>query len=297
MNNITEEIFWNVVKATQWNEIRTNENHTKLGREIIMQWMENNNYLRYDVIKQLEKIYYKFYNSLYKKLKDIWLDKLDISDDTFGDLLDDIIGRGKEVYKSVYNEPSNVFKYAGDIVESFAYIFPSTPDIWVKSAKKAQELILSFNNDWTIVRIEKNKYLLFDNHSKRYPVRCKHLQANNIRNRLSNGESLTDIWVSETVDSAYKIITDKAIELETNGYATVADLRDFTDDDREVFEFGRLLVLCGLRTDELRDSLDYLDFVANIVCSIPYANCIFEQVRQVIDGKIVIKMVQSLKVA
>lgn len=114
--------FWEIVDRLDWQH-----NAMKPSEELRLQFRElcyNNDYIieyfrdmRRDFVDVLEKSFYEYERKAVGSRASI-----NVSDDTLNDILNHIVGCGREAYFDALLHPERVVQYVDKAVESFAYV-------------------------------------------------------------------------------------------------------------------------------------------------------------------------------
>lgn len=112
ITNNKENILWNIIKESKWGSDHDYERIQNIWRG-----------LPKDIFKELEEFVEEKYSILYKKYKDNWLHSpgIELGDDSWSDLLYEIVGRGKEFYYSISLDKIQQMVNENDFEECFAY--------------------------------------------------------------------------------------------------------------------------------------------------------------------------------
>lgn len=109
--------FWEFVESANW---QSDHNYERI-RDMIDSEEKRNIY---------QSINSYFTGLLYNRFKDNWLNKdgkggYQISDDSYSDLINEVVGRGKEFYDNITPDKMHEMALNHDFTESFAYSFLS----------------------------------------------------------------------------------------------------------------------------------------------------------------------------
>ena len=114
--------FWNFVKKVGWMTEKTEYNLNK----IYTSFTNKKELINY--VNRMETIFRDKYKHLYKTLEPYWIGnktpKIELSDDSFHDMLTSKIGSGQRVYDNMHNPNfAHNASVIGDWEEGFDYIF------------------------------------------------------------------------------------------------------------------------------------------------------------------------------
>ena len=114
---LTEKQLWGLIEDANWT---SDGDYRRIGKKYAN--LSKGHFI------QLEEFHRQKLNKLYKFFYDAWLgndggEGIDASDDGFGDILNECIGRGKKFYKKVDKEKLQKMARKFDYTESFSYCF------------------------------------------------------------------------------------------------------------------------------------------------------------------------------
>ena len=112
-----ESIIWKMVGDLKW---KSDHNYNRISLEL--------SNLGEGDFKELKKFVNKKASELYKKYKDAWLGNdggsgIDVGDDSWSDLIYDVVGRGEDFYNSITTDKLRDMGNDYDFEESFSYCF------------------------------------------------------------------------------------------------------------------------------------------------------------------------------
>lgn len=112
-----EQVLWKMIEVLNW---KKDHNYRRITEELSV--MEN------DTVKTLEQFVNRKAKELSKKYEPTWLGTdggpgIDVGDDSWGDLVYDVVGRGEKFYNSITPEKLIEMGNSGDFQESFCYCF------------------------------------------------------------------------------------------------------------------------------------------------------------------------------
>ena len=114
---LTDKQLWGLIEDANWT---SDGDYRRIGKQYAK--------LSKGHFTQLEEFHRQKLDKLYKFFYDAWLgndggEGIDASDDGFGDILNECIGRGKKFYKKVDKEKLQKMATELDYTESFSYCF------------------------------------------------------------------------------------------------------------------------------------------------------------------------------
>ncbi len=109
---LEEKNLWKIIEKAEWKKDHSYDRIAKL-------WSK----LPKSAFEQLEKFIRNKQNSLYKKYEDAWLSDpgIDIGDDSWGDLLAEVVGRGEKFYNKITIKKLQKMADEEDFEECFIY--------------------------------------------------------------------------------------------------------------------------------------------------------------------------------
>ena len=121
MKNNLEDQYWKQIKELKWEEDHDYKR--------IEQYLKDN--LTVSQAVQLDNFVGEKVNQLYSKYEKDWLGEpgIAVGDDSWGDLLNEVVGRGKEFYENIDVECLQDMADHDDYEENFSYSFQFTYDL------------------------------------------------------------------------------------------------------------------------------------------------------------------------
>jgi protein required for attachment to host cells len=121
MTNNLEDQYWKQIKELKWEEDHDYKR--------IEQYLKDN--LTVSQAVQLDDFVSEKVNQLYSKYEKDWLGEpgIAVGDDSWGDLLNEVVGRGKEFYENIDVECLQDMADHDDYEENFSYSFQFTYDL------------------------------------------------------------------------------------------------------------------------------------------------------------------------
>jgi protein required for attachment to host cells len=121
MKNNLEDQYWKQIKELKWEEDHDYKR--------IEQYLKDN--LTVSQAVQLDDFVSEKVNQLYSKYEKDWLGEpgIAVGDDSWGDLLNEVVGRGKEFYENIDVECLQDMADHDDYEENFSYSFQFTYDL------------------------------------------------------------------------------------------------------------------------------------------------------------------------
>ena len=112
-----EEKNWRMIGDLKW---EYDHNYNRISLEL--------SNLDEGVFQELKEFVNKKANKLYKKYQDSWLGNdggpgINVGDDSWSDLIYDVVGRGEDFYNSITADNLREMGNKGDFKESFFYCF------------------------------------------------------------------------------------------------------------------------------------------------------------------------------
>ena len=113
-SEIEVEDFWNFVEIADWKLDHDYDRIQSLLDDVYPRQKDT-----------FDNIYRSIYSELYVRFEDNWLKSpgISASDDSWSDLLADVIGRGKDFYDNINVETLTTMADNTDYMESFSYSF------------------------------------------------------------------------------------------------------------------------------------------------------------------------------
>ena len=124
---ITAELFWEEVALIGWSDNPERKFYNKAKARLLRRW--SGEFLEeFDEMK--DELYSKLYTAV-TKTEEATGERTGCGDDGFGDLLNHVIGLGREEYEAAMKDPMRVIKrgQAYNYKESFGYCIPYGHDI------------------------------------------------------------------------------------------------------------------------------------------------------------------------
>lgn len=121
MTNNLEDQYWKQIKELKWEEDHDYKR--------IEQYLKDNFTVSQAI--QLDDFVSEKVNQLYSKYEKDWLGEpgIAVGDDSWGDLLNEVVGRGKEFYENIDVECLQDMADHDDYEENFSYSFQFTYDL------------------------------------------------------------------------------------------------------------------------------------------------------------------------
>ena len=130
MSKAINSVMWQVIEDMNFNE----RGHEEAGLYLV-----NESGLTFDAMKQVESFARKKADALYNKLFDVQ----GVSDDSYDDLLWQIVANGEEFYNNITLERAQQMVDNDEFTESFAYAFHKVLDLIeedIRLNKREQQL-------------------------------------------------------------------------------------------------------------------------------------------------------------
>jgi hypothetical protein len=114
---INEEKNWRMVEDLKW---KSDHNYNRISLEL--------SNLDEGTFQELKRFVNKKANKLYKEYQNSWLGNdggpgIDVGDDSWSDLIYDVVGRGEDFYNSITTDKLREMGNKCDFEESFIYCF------------------------------------------------------------------------------------------------------------------------------------------------------------------------------
>jgi hypothetical protein len=112
-----EQVLWKMIEVIGW---KKDHNYNRIKGELSV--------MEPDTVKELEQFVNKKARELSKKYEAAWLGNdggpgIDVGDDSWSDLVYDVVGRGEAFYNSITTEKLREMGNSYDFAESFCYCF------------------------------------------------------------------------------------------------------------------------------------------------------------------------------
>ena len=112
-----EQVLWKMIEVLNW---KRDHNYKRIGEELSV--------MEPDTVKMLEKFVNDKARELRKKYESAWLGRdggpgIDVGDDSWSDLVYDVVGRGETFYNSITADKLREMASSRDLEESFCYCF------------------------------------------------------------------------------------------------------------------------------------------------------------------------------
>ena len=112
-----EQVLWKMIEVLNW---KRDHSYNRIKGELSV--MES------DTVIELTQFVDKKVKELHKKYEAAWLGNdggpgIDVGDDSWGDLIYDVVGRGEKFYNSITTEKLREMGNSYDFAESFIYCF------------------------------------------------------------------------------------------------------------------------------------------------------------------------------
>lgn len=112
-----EQVLWKMIEVIGW---KKDHNYNRIKDELSV--------LEPDTVKELYQFVTKKAIELNKKYQAAWLGYdngpgIDLGDDSWSDLVYDVVGRGEEFYNSITEDKLRKMGNSCDFAESFEYCF------------------------------------------------------------------------------------------------------------------------------------------------------------------------------
>jgi endo-beta-N-acetylglucosaminidase D len=117
MENMEEQVKWKMIEVLNW---KRDHSYKRIKDELSV--------LEPDTVIELTQFVDKKVKELHKKYEAAWLGNdggpgIDVGDDSWGDLIHDVVGRGETFYNSITTEKLREMADNYDFEESFCYCF------------------------------------------------------------------------------------------------------------------------------------------------------------------------------
>jgi hypothetical protein len=112
-----EQVLWKMIEVIGW---KKDHNYYRIKEELSV--------MEPDTVKELKQFVDTKARELRKKYEEAWLGRdggpgIDVGDDSWSDLVYDVVGRGEEFYNSITTEKLREMGNSYDFAESFCYCF------------------------------------------------------------------------------------------------------------------------------------------------------------------------------
>jgi|TARA_Y100000034_G_scaffold28980_1_gene34853 hypothetical protein len=131
MKNNLEDQYWKQIKELEWTKDHSYDR--------IEQYLKDN--FTFSQVVQLSDFVSNKVNQLYSKYESDWLAEpgISVSDDGWSDLLNEVVGRGKEFYENITVQKLQEMASANDYHENFSYGFQFSCDYEYRMANGESE--------------------------------------------------------------------------------------------------------------------------------------------------------------
>ena len=153
--------FWDFVGMVEWDLCKLYPNNkTKYDIENIMDKCAP--HYSWKKFKQFKKEYDKLYIYLYHRYRDVWLGDpgIEISDDSYSDLISSVIGYGKKHFMEIIMDDTNknITEQGNsyDFCENFGYVFHILYDE-DSTHKSSKDRYLEIEDRWNKIYNSNNK--------------------------------------------------------------------------------------------------------------------------------------------
>lgn len=112
-----EQVLWKMIEVINW---KRDHNYKRIEGELSV--------MEADTVKELKQFVDKKARELSKRYEAAWLGSdggpgIDVGDDSWSDLVYDVVGRGEKFYNSITEDKLREMGNSHDFAESFCYCF------------------------------------------------------------------------------------------------------------------------------------------------------------------------------